>query len=155
GRETPRETGTHAGLSTSSVARSQEIKGKATPGQSPSAPPWLQCRAGSALRVPVRLPALRAGTSLSRSSAARSSCARPFGLILQPPADWQGPHQAAILAAARLRRRSIAEQSNRASEDSPRATPRVRAEQHSQPREQGAIVRAHGCASSRRPADDE
>src|SRR5690606_33878121 len=29
----------------------------------------------------------------------RASCARPFGLILQPPAAWQGPHEAAILAA--------------------------------------------------------
>src|SRR5690606_33089026 len=53
GRETPRETGTHAGLSTSSVARSQEIKRKATPGQSLSGHPWIESRAGSALRVRV------------------------------------------------------------------------------------------------------
>ena len=90
-------------------------KEKATPGQSLSG--------HSALRVRVRLPGLLDGTPMYRSSNTRTSCSRPFGLFLQPPADRQRPHWAAILAAAQLRPRTVAKPSARVLEGSPRATP--------------------------------
>ena len=99
---------------------------------------------------------------------ARASMRAPLtGLISQPPPPQRGPQDQKLkqeratlsLAAPELTttvaRSEVFASAAPAPAPAPALGPRYRAEQRSRARGKGANVRAHGCASSRRPENGE